>query len=301
MKDNRLVEMRVFRAVAECGGFTAAAQQLGVSQPLVSQTLSSLEERLGVRLLHRSTRSQRLTQEGEAYLVSCRRLLDEIDFAEMQIRSPEPVGELRITAPRAFGADQIVPHLPGFLAACPGISLHLSLSDALANLLEENLDVAVRMGRLQDSSLVSRKLCNLQRIVVAAPAYLEAHGAPPTPQGLAQHNCLMWQAPMEHLNRWPFVVNGGRQEIAVQGNFRSSDGTALFQMCVAGVGVMRLAEHLALPATRSNVLVPLLADHQAADDTAIHLVFLPERRLVPRIRTFVDYLTEVFATPPWAA
>lgn len=301
MKDNRLVEMRVFRAVAECGSFTAAAQQLGVSQPLVSQTLSSLEERLGVRLLHRSTRNQRLTQEGDAFLASCKRLLDEVDLAESQIRSPEPVGELRITAPRAFGADQIVPHLPGFLAAHPGISLHLSLSDTLANLMEENFDLAVRMGRLQDSSLMSRKLCNLQRIVVAAPAYLQAHGAPATPQDLARHNCLMWQAPTEHLNRWPFAVDGKRHEVPVQGNFRSSDGTVLFQMCVAGVGVMRLAEHLALPAIRGKVLVPLLADYQAADDTAIHVVFLPERRLVPRIRAFVDHLGDVFATPPWAA
>lgn len=299
MKDNRLVEMRVFRAVAESGGFTAAAQKLGVSQPFVSQTLSSLEQRLGVRLLNRSTRTQRLTQEGEVFLASCKRLADEIDLAELQIRSAEPAGELRVTAPRAFGADQIVPRLPGFLAAHPRISLSLSLSDTLANLIEENFDVAVRMGRLQDSALASRRLCSLQRIVVAAPAYVDKHGAPITPPALEAHNCLMWQAPMDHLNRWPFSINGRRQEVSVQGSFRSSDGTVLFQMCVAGIGVMRLAEHLALPAIRSRVLVPLLAEYQAPDDTAIHVVFLPQRGLVPRIRAFVDYLGEVFRTPPW--
>jgi len=253
-----------------------------------------------VQLLHRSTRTQRLTTEGEAFLTSCRRLLDEIEQAEMQVRSPEPVAELRVTAPRAFGADQIVPLLPAFLEAHPKVSLQLSLSDSLANLMEENFDVAIRMGRLQDSSLTSRNLCKLQRVVVAAPSYIERHGAPVTPEGLGRHNCLAWSSPMDHLNRWPFMVNGQRQEILAQGSFRSADGTALFEMCVAGVGVMRLAEHLAIPAIRSKELVPLLTNYQATDDTAIHLVFLPERQLVPRIRAFVDYLRAAFGTPPWS-
>lgn len=301
MKDDRLTEMRVFTAVADTGGFTAAAQVLGVSQPFVSQVVTSLERRLGVQLLHRSTRMQRLTGEGEVFLASCKRIVEDIDQAELQIKSSEPAGDLRVTAPRAFGMDQVVPRLPGFLAAYPKIRLHLSLSDTVANLLEDNFDVAIRMGRLQDSSLTSRRLCNLQRVVVAAPEYLAMHGTPVTPQGLDRHNCLLWQAPMDHLNRWPFMINGKRQDIAVHGNFRSSDGTTLFQMCAAGVGVMRLAEHLAVPAIRSRALVPLLADYQAEDDTAIHVLFLPERRLVPRIRAFVDYLVEVFRTPPWSA
>lgn len=301
MKDNRLIEMRVFKAVAEAGSFTAAAHLLGVSQPFVSQTLANLERRLDVRLLHRSTRTQRLTSEGGAFLASCRSILAEVDLAELQVRSPEPAGELRVTAPRAFGSDQIVPCMPAFLAAHPKISLHLSLSDSVANLLEENFDVAIRMGRLQDSSLMSRKLAKLQRIVVAAPGYVERHGLPVTPQGLERHNCLLWEPPMEHLNRWPFTINGRRHDLPVKGSFHSSDGTSLFQMCVAGVGVMRLAEHLALPAIRSRMLQPLLVDYQAKDDTAIHLLFLPERRLIPRIRAFVDYLGEVFRTPPWQA
>ncbi|MDZ5461108.1 LysR family transcriptional regulator [Azohydromonas lata] len=301
MKDNRLLEMRVFRAVAEAGGFTAAALTLGVSQPFVSQTLNALERRLGVQLLHRSTRTQRLTAEGEAYLAACRRVMEEIDLAESTVASPEPAGELRVTVPRAFGSDQIVPRLPGFMAAYPAISVQLQLSDTVTNLLEENFDVAIRMGRLQDSSLMSRRLCALQRIVVASPDYVARHGPPVTPQGLERHNCLMWLPPAEHLNRWPFMIQGQRQELAVKGSFRSSDGTALFQMCVAGMGVMRLAEHLAVPALRSGQLQPLLADYQAADDTAIHAVFLAERRLVPRIRAFVDYFTSAFATPPWAA
>ncbi len=299
MKDDRLLEMRIFKAVVEAGGFTAAAHALNASQPFVSQTINHLERRLGVQLLHRSTRTQRLTSEGERFLASCNELLEAVEQAEAQIRSSEPTGDLRISVPQAFGIDQMVPALPGFLSAYPKLTVRFSLSDSLVNLIEDNFDVAVRMGQLQDSSLRSRKLCELQRIVVAAPGYLARHGTPVTPQGLDRHQCLLWDAPRDHLNRWPFIINGKPEKILVQGTFRSTDGTTLFDLCVAGIGIMRLAEHLALPAIRSGKLVPLLSDYQARDDTAIYAVYLPERQLVPRIRAFVDHFAEVFRQPPW--
>ena len=301
MKDDRLLEMRVFKAVVEAGGFTAAANFLNVSQPFVSQSINSLERRLGVQLLHRSTRTQRLTSEGERFLMSCGQVLDSVEEAEAQVRSGEPTGNLRISASHAFGMDQLVPTLPRFLAAYPKLCVHFSLSDSNVNLIEDNFDVAVRMGRLQDSSLRSRKLCDLQRVVVAAPQYVAAHGKPVTPQGLSRHACLTWESPREHLNQWPFMLNGQIEKVAVHGNFRSTDGTTLFQLCVAGVGIMRLAEHLALPAIRAGKLVPLLAEYQAKDDTAIHAVYLPERQVVPRIRAFIDYFVDTFREPPWHA
>lgn len=301
MKDDRLLEMRVFKAVVEAGGFTAAANFLNVSQPFVSQSINSLERRLGVQLLHRSTRTQRLTSEGERFLMSCGQVLDSVEEAEAQVRSGEPTGNLRISASHAFGMDQLVPALPRFLAAYPKLCVHFSLSDSNVNLIEDNFDVAVRMGRLQDSSLRSRKLCDLQRVVVAAPQYVAAHGKPVTPQGLSRHACLTWESPREHLNQWPFILNGQIEKVAVHGNFRSTDGTTLFQLCVAGVGIMRLAEHLALPAIRAGKLVPLLAEYQAKDDTAIHAVYLPERQVVPRIRAFIDYFVDTFREPPWHA
>lgn len=299
MKDERLIEMRVFKAVVESGGFTAAANLLGMSQPFVSQIMSALERRLGVQLLHRSTRTHRLTSEGERFLLACNSILDSIEEAESAIRSSEPSGKLRISAPHAFGMDQLVPALPGFLNRYPQISMHFSLSDSNVNLIEDNFDVAVRMGRLQDSSLRSRKLCDLQRVVVASPDYIEKHGQPVTPQGLARHACLTWESPREHLNQWPFIINGEPEKIAVHGDFHSTDGTTLFQLCMAGMGIMRLAEHLAMPAIRRGELVPLLTEYQATDDTAIHVVFLPERQVVPRIRAFIDYFVEVFREPPW--
>ncbi|NEX61949.1 LysR family transcriptional regulator [Noviherbaspirillum galbum] len=299
MKDDRLLEMRVFRTVVEAGGFTAAANVLGASQPFISQVVTSLEQRLGVTLLHRSTRMHRLTSEGERYLVLCREVLDGLEAAEAQIRSSEPAGDLRISVPHAFGMDQIVPVLPGFCAAYPKLRVHVSLSDSNVNLIEDNFDVAIRMGRLQDSTLRSRKICDLQRVVVAAPSYLDAHGRPVTPQGLARHRCLLWEPPRDHLNHWPFLVNGKVEKLHVQGGLHSTDGTTLFQLCVAGMGIMRLAEHLAVPAIRRGQLVRLLPEYEAKDDTAIHAVYLPERQLVPRVRAFVDHVVEAFREPPW--
>jgi DNA-binding transcriptional LysR family regulator len=299
MKDDRLLEMRVFKGVVEAGGFTAAATLFGVSQSFISQTVNNLERRLGVQLLLRSTRTQRLTSEGTRFLASCNLLLASLEETEAQIRSSEPAGDLRVSAPHAFGLDQLVPALPGFLAKYPRLTVHFSLSDSLANLIEDNVDLAVRMGRLQDSSLRSRKLCDLQRVVVASPRYIAEHGAPVTPQGLARHACLMWEPPREHLNQWPFMIRDRIEKTTVRGRFHSSNGTSLYQLCLAGVGIMRLAEHLALPAIRRGELVPLLSDYQARDDTAIYAVFLSERQLVPRIRTFVDHLVEVFGSPPW--
>lgn len=299
MKDDRLLEMRVFKAVVESGGFTAAANLLNVSQPFVSQTLTSLERRLGVQLLHRSTRMHRLTTEGERFLASCNAILAHVEEAEAQISSSDPTGDLRISAPHAFGMDQLVPAIPGFIKKYPNLRVHFSLSDSNVNLIEDNFDVAVRMGRLQDSSLRSRKLCDLQRIVVAAPRYVAEHGQPVTPQGLSRHACLTWGSPREHLNQWPFMINGRLEKLAVQGNFHSTDGTTLFQLCVAGMGIMRLGAHLAVPAIRRGDLVPLLSDYLAKDDTAIYAVYLSERQLVPRIRAFIDYFVDVFESPPW--
>ena len=249
--------MQVFRAIVEHDGFTAAAHALEVSQPFVSQTIARLEGRLGSKLLHGTTRRHRLTPEGERYLASSREILIALDEAESAFVTDrsEPFGDLRISAPLGFGNDQVLPQLPGFLIAFPKVRVHLSLSDALVSLIDDNVDVAIRMGRLRNSSLKARKLCDLQRLVVAAPAYVNRFGLPKTPEALRDHNCLEWHGPHEHLNRWPFRLDNDRQEVAVSGNFRSSNGLSLAEMCFAGAGVMRMAEHLALPGIREGRLI----------------------------------------------
>lgn len=303
MKDDRLVEMRIFKAVAETGGFTAAAVRLGVSQPLVSRAIASLEKRLGCKLLHRSTRRQRLTHEGERFQALATRVLDTLELAESEIRSEDPRGALYVSAPLAFGLDQVVRCLPDFLQTYPRLAVHLSLTDSMVNLIDSHVDVAIRMGRLQDSTMISRKLCDLHRIIVASPVYLERHGMPVTPASLVsgQHHCLLWEGANKHLNRWPFRIDGRIEHFEAQGNFHSDNGSTLYELCVAGVGIMRCAEHLALPAIRRGDLVEVLADYNARDDmSAIHAVYLHSNRNVPRVRAFVNHCVDFFAQPDWA-
>jgi DNA-binding transcriptional LysR family regulator len=303
MRDDRLTEMRIFKAVADTGGFTAAALALNVGQPYVSRSITQLEHRLGVALLRRSTRRLTLTDEGRQYLASCNRIIADIDASEAQLAraSQHMSGDIRVTVATSFGMDQIVPLLPAFLDDYPQLRIRLSLSDTLSDLIGEGFDLAIRMGSLQDSNLVSRKLCHLQRIVVASPAYIASHGVPRVPADLALHNCLMWESPMDHLNHWPFIVDGERVALEIGGNFQTSSGVSSVYMCLAGVGVTRMAEHMVLPSIRSSMLVPLLTDFQAPDDTAIHVVYPRFSSLHPRVRVFIDYLDERFRQPPWAA
>jgi DNA-binding transcriptional LysR family regulator len=301
MKDDRLIEMRVFRAVVETGGFTAAAHALGASQPFVSQTIQRLEARLGARLLHRTTRGHRLTPEGERFLEAARRVVDAVEQAEADWqRDPGQIdGRLRVSAPIAFGLDRITPLIPDFLARHPNLSVDLRLTDDIENLIDDRIDVAIRMGTLTDSGLMHRRLCGLQRLIVAAPALIARHGMPRTPQDLERLPCIAWDQGRDHLNRWKFVTGGDTVVFRAESRFRSNQGMSLFGMCLAGFGVMRLAEHLARPAIRDGRLVQLLADQTPVDDSAIHAVFLPERHVVPRIRSFVDFMLEAFRTPDW--
>jgi DNA-binding transcriptional LysR family regulator len=293
--------MRVFKAVAELGGFTAAASALSATQPFVSRTIKSLEQRLGITLLRRSTRHLRLTPEGEDFLASANKILGDLDAMEASLSSgrSELSGEIRLTAPTNFGVDQIAPLLPGFFARHPRIRINLALTDTVVDVLDGGFDIAIRMGRLQDSMLLSRKLAPLQRIVVASPVYVRQHGEPACPGDLASHNCLRWDAPLEHLNHWPFVVDGKKVSIPVSGNFQAGSGVAVAIMCTGHVGISRMAEHLALPLIRRGELVPLLTPYQPVDDAGIYAVFVRERFVHPRIRAFVDYLVESFEVPPW--
>lgn len=301
MKDDRLIAMRVFLAVAETGGFTTAARALNVSQPFVSQTIQRLEDRLGARLLHRTTRGHRLTPAGERFIDGCREAVQAVDAAEaaLQEETRQITGELRVSAPLAFGMDRVTPLLPAFLEQHPKLSLDLRLTDESVNLIEDRIDVAIRMGRLGDSTLMHRRLCDLRRIVIAAPALLEVHGHPETPRDLGAMPCLSWDGAHEKLNHWPFLRDGEAHDFHADGRFRSNDGMSLFQMCLAGFGVMRCAEHLARPAIRDGRLVQILEDFTVSDDGAVFAVFLPERNLQPRLRSFIDYMVHNLRAPEW--
>lgn len=303
MKDDRLLEMKIFKAVVDLNGFTAAAHHFSVSQPYVSKLITRLERRLGVTLVHRTTRQQKITSEGEAFLVYANKIIEALDnvdqWAYDSKKIDAPSGELRITAPIAFGIDQVSRLIPQFIEKYPEIEINLSLTDKLESLLDGNADVAIRMGKLPDSSLISKRLCDLNRIIVASTSYFAGKSRPLVPDDLKKHNCLMWSGGRDHLNKWPFLIEDIYKEIAVKGKIKSSNGLALMNMCYQGVGIMRMAEHVALPAIKQGLIEELLPNYHIKDDSGVYAVFLPERELIPRIRVFVDFMHEALSSTPW--
>lgn len=303
MKDERLDEMRVFKAVVDLGSFTAAAHHFSVSQPYISKIITNLERRVGLALVHRTTRQQKITSEGEEFLSFANKIISELDkvdqWAYDSKKMDAPSGELRVSAPIAFGIDQISRLIPDFIEKYPCIQINLSLTDRVESLLDGSADIAIRMGKLPDSSLISKRLCDLNRVVVASPSYFEKYTSPKVPEDLKKHNCLMWSGGREHLNRWPFIVDNVYKEVAVKGKIKSSNGLALMNMCYQGVGIMRMAEHVALPAIKNGLIEEVLVDYHIKNDSGIYAVFLPERELIPRIRVFVDYMYEALSSNPW--
>lgn len=296
---DRLSEIRAFQAVADTGGFTAAAKQLRISQSLVSRAVARLERRLGTTLLRRSTRRLSLTDEGAIFLDGCRRVLEDIADAERSVRpGGEVMGTLRVSASILFGQDPLVPLLPEFLARYPKLDLHLVLSDRPLDLIEQNIDVAIRLGRLTDSSLVARKLGDLYRVVVTAPSYIAQHGMPDVPDDLLKHNCLLYDETLDHLNRWPFLENGKLRHIKVRGRAMLNTPQSIEQLVQIGFGIARMRKHRALSLIRLGQLAPLLEDFWHDDATPVHALYLKTAITRPKVRAFVDFLIEKLAVEP---
>jgi DNA-binding transcriptional LysR family regulator len=293
---DKLSEMRAFQAVADTGSFTAAAAELRVSQSQVSRAVAHLERRLGTTLLHRSTRSIRLTDEGVIFLQGCRRVLEDIGEAERSVTSDEmPAGILRVSTSVLFGEDPIVPLLPEFMVRYPKVEVHLLLTDRHVDLIEEKIDVAIRLGRLPDSALIARKIAEFRRLVVAAPSYLAQHGQPKTPRDLLKHNCIVWDEGHGNMNRWPFEVNGTIQHIKVRGRLMVNTAQALLQLAILGVGISRMTEQRAVPLIRRGELVSLLDRWHRSEITPVHALYARTNIAKPRVRAFLDFLTEKFS------
>lgn len=300
---NRSGEMDVFVQVVRKGGFSAAGRALGLSPSAVSKIVGRLEDRLGARLLQRTTRRLSLTEEGRTFCDRCLRILADIDDAEQtvgRLRST-PGGTLRITAAVAFGTYQLVPLLPEFVERYRLINLDLTVTDRIVDLVEEGADLGIRIGARFESSLVSRLLAEDFRIICAAPSYLDRYGVPQVPADLAQHNCLAWSGDSHgDLNEWPFTGPDGPYTVTARGNTRVSNGETLFEMTHAGLGVAQLAEFRVGEDVRRGRLVPLLADHHRPKPLPIHVVYPHRRHLSPKVRAFVDFLVEKFTpSPPW--
>ena len=293
-------EMAAFVRVVEANGFSAAAPALGLTPSAVSKLITRLEARLGVRLLQRTTRAIKLTQEGEVFYAAARRIVGEIETLENQIagQSGTPSGTLRVTTSLAFTTHQLAPVLAEFMARHPLVQIELLPTDRVIDMVEEGIDVAVRIGRLADTSFMARKIGEDKRLICAAPSYLARHGTPRRPEDLARHNCIV-SRDHTYLNRWSFKVDGRPVEIDVRGRVAVSEGEAQMQLALQGIGIVRLTRLTLAQAIRDGKLVPLLGDFSADEPVGIHAVYPHRRHLAPKVPAFVNFLIEKFTPPPW--
>jgi len=287
-------EMNAFVRVAERGSFAAAAADLGLTPSALSKLVTRIEDRLGVRLLTRTTRKLALTAEGELFVARSRDILASIEAAEAEVTaaSERPRGHLRISVGTAVAKQILGPALPVFLEHYPDITVEFHVSDRQVDLVAEQIDVAIRSGALGDSTLVARKVGEATRVICASPLYLDKHATPRVPADLLQHNCLTLPGPA--WSQWPFHTHEGINRLAVSGTFTSDNADLLLDMAVAGFGVARLADFMVARALRDGALVRLLVDSHVPESFPIHALTVPGRHRTPRIRAFVDFLAKEF-------
>jgi DNA-binding transcriptional LysR family regulator len=293
-------EMAAFVRVVDAQGFSAAAPGLGLTPSAVSKLVTRLEARLGVRLLQRTTRALSLTADGEAFYAAARRIVGEIAALEAEISNQRetPHGLLRVTTSLAFATHQLAPLIGEFLDRHPAILLELMPTDRVVDMVEEGVDVAIRIGKLPDSSFMARKIGDDVRLVCAAPAYLASHHAPTRPEDLARHNCIV-SRDRAYLNRWHFRIDGHVREIEVGGRLAVSEGEAQMRLALQGLGIVRLTRLTVASAIKRGELVALLKDYSAEEPVPIHAVYPHRKHLAPKVTAFVDFIREKFTPPPW--
>jgi len=296
---DRAAEMTAFVRAVETGGFTAAARGLGLTPSALSKLVTRLEDRLGARLLQRTTRRLQLTAEGEAFFARARPILVAMDEAEAEVSQAgaSPRGLLRLSCGSTFGLHQLARAIPRFLEMHPDVEIDLTISDQPSGTLEEGVDLAIRTGPLDESSMVARRISTMSRVICAAPAYLRRHGTPRTPDDLQQHNCL-WITGLPALRRWPFDTDDGIRVVLVSGNVVANNAEAVLQLAVAGVGITRLTDVIVGDAIRSGQLVPILVDWHHVEPVPLFATYPSGRNLSPKVRAMVDFLVEFFGNGP---
>jgi DNA-binding transcriptional LysR family regulator len=294
---DRFDEINAFAAVSDARSFTKAARRLGVSSAQVSKLVARLENRLGARLLNRTTRDVSLTDTGRAYLERARTLLEDFDALEGLVRDQDgPRGLLRVSAPLSFGTSQLTPALLDFAGAYPDVALEVSQTDRMVNLVEEGFDVAVRIGQLPDSSLIARRLAPVRIVTCASPEYLQRTGTPLEPQDLAGHEAIIDTNAREPFV-WSYGVGGETHEVRVHGRLRFAGADACVAAARRGLGVASTPAFAAADDLRAGRLVPLLCAFEP-QLIHIHAVYPHGRHLAAKIRAFVDFLAERYAGEP---
>jgi DNA-binding transcriptional LysR family regulator len=287
-----LIAMRSFARVVETGSFSAVATEQNTNQATISKRVAALESVLGVRLLVRGSRSHRLTEAGQSYYERAINILAEIDEAESEARSvsSSPKGRIRVTLPTLFGSLYVAPKVPLFLANFPDIHLDMSFSERMVNLVEENIDVALRLGDLKDSSLVAKRLGSYDLLIVATPGYLKTHGEPQHPSELNAHNCLLYTLGLNGAE-WSFTNQNLETAIQVNGNFQCDTGFGLMEMALANAGIAFMPNWLVGTYIESGELVHILKDyHRRFPINAVY----PQSRYIPlKTKCFIDFISEV--------
>lgn len=286
--------MRLYVRLVELKSFSAAARELRVKQSTASKWLAALEDQLGVALMERTTRTKRITEAGETFYQRAKEMLAayESTTAELSNRAPEPSGRLRVSVPVVFGRIFVVPVAAEFMRRYSKVELELVFSDQYQNLVEQGLDVAVRVGVPTDTSFRARDLGGTRRLLVASPPYLKQHGAPKSPSDLASHTCLLYSE-VSAGAIWVFRRENEEYRAQVRGRFAANNSEALLHMAKAGFGIALLASWLVGDDVRRKRLVELLPEYQAPL-APIHALMAPGRHIHPRVRAFVDFLADAF-------
>lgn len=292
-------DLRVFVRVMDRGNFSQAAKDLGLTPSAVSKLVSRLEDRLGVRLLERSTRRLALTPEGETFLARARRIVADIEEAEAEVARVRgaPRGKLRINSGTAFGLHQLTLALPDFLSRYPEIDIELSITDRLVDLIEEQTDIAVRSGHIPEGPFVQRKLADLQRVICAAPSYLKQRGTPQTAADLKAHDCIVVAGP--GLNRWPFKTRAGVDVVDVRPRVVTDNAEAALRMAIEGGGIVRLSDVIVGDPLQKGELVTLLTASHHVEPFPLAAIYPAGRNRLPRVAVFIEFLRERFGHAPW--
>jgi DNA-binding transcriptional LysR family regulator len=300
MKD-RLNGMRVFAQVVEAKSFSAAAHKLGMSKSLASRHVSALERSLSVKLLNRSTRKLSLTEAGATFYEHCARIVQEAQLAEERLTQAqaEPAGLVRVTAVQPFAVRHVLPALPEFYEKYPKVRIELSCSNRTADLGDERFDLGIRVSFDPAPQLVARKLAANRAVLCASPAYLERHGTPRRVEDLTESRCVLFP-PLAPKGRWTLRRGRRQQSVPVSGVFETDEMDAVREAVFAGLGIGILPAYMVGDALREGRLVPLLRQYQVVPQSAIYLVYLPNRTLSSRVRALIDFLVDRFrSTPSW--
>lgn len=295
--------MKLFVRVVETGSLTQAGRELVLAPSSVTRQINALEDELGVRLLHRTTRRVSPTEPGRLYYQDAKRILAQIEQAHQDIAAhrSKPAGLLRVTAPITLGHRRIAPLLGGFMRKYPEIRVHLTLTDSMSDLVEERMDVAIRVGTHEGANLVARKLISMRRALCASPAYLKKAGKPRTPSDLPAHQCITFDyGPGSEL--WYLIDKRGKaQEIALSSRLHTTSTDAIHEAVLAGVGICVLPHWMVEADLKRGRLVELLPEYRAdlspEPDQWIHAMYF-HRNPAPKVRVFIDYLVEALATVP---